>query len=409
VTVRLVNVDWQQALDVILKINDMGYEIDANVIRVAKLSKLAAERKERDEAKKREEEAKKREEEAKKAAVLAVKEEKKTEPLKMETIAVNYAKASELAKNLDRVKSPDRKDETIAIDDRTNKLIVSAAPDTLTRMKDLLKELDRPTPQVLIEARLVEATRSFSQSIGIEWGFVGNALNNSGAAGKNLTPVSIFSGASPTTIGPAPGGTQSIPAAISMPATSPTAAIGIIAGTIADNLAIAARISAGESENKLRTLSAPKVATLDNLEAEIKQGTQVPYTTVDSSGRTVVAFQEAFIKLKVTPHITNDRRVSMKVEAERSAPGDRIDYPGGFAFPVSTRKATTNVLVANGATIVIGGLMQSEERNSESRVPWISNIPVLGALFKSTSIGPQGKIELLIFLTPTILDEPKVS
>jgi len=135
----------------------------------------------------------------------------------------------------------------------------------------------------------------------------------------------------------------------------------------------------------------------------------VPYTTIDSSGRTVVAFQDAFIRLKVTPHITNDNRISMKVEAERSFPGDRVDFGGGFVFPINTRKATTNVLVSNGATIVIGGLLQSDERWSESRVPWISKVPVLGSLFKSTSIGPEGKIELLIFLTPTILEEPRVS
>jgi type IV pilus assembly protein PilQ len=135
----------------------------------------------------------------------------------------------------------------------------------------------------------------------------------------------------------------------------------------------------------------------------------VPYTTIDSSGRTVVAFQDAFIRLKVTPHITNDRRISMKVEAERSFPGDRVDFSGGFVFPINTRKATTNVLVSNGSTIVIGGLLQSDERWAESRVPWLSKVPVLGALFKSTSIGPQSKIELLIFLTPTILEETKLS
>ncbi|MFA5026912.1 MAG: AMIN domain-containing protein [Candidatus Methylomirabilota bacterium] len=409
VTVRLVNVDWQQALEVILKINDMGYEIDGNVIRVAKLAKLAAERKERDEAKKREDDARIRAAAEQKKKVDEVKEEKKKEPPTMETIAVNYAKASELAKSFDRVKSTDRKDETIAFDDRTNKLIVNAAAETLTKFKGLLKELDRATPQVLIEARLVEATRNFSQSLGVEWGFAASAMNNS--PGRNLTPISIFSGLSGASIGPVPVGGigAAIPVAISMPATSPTASIGIIAGNILDNLALAARITAGESENKLRTLSAPRVATLDNMEAEIKQGTQVPYTTVDSSGRTVVAFQEAFIRLKVKPHITNDRRISMTVEAERSSPGDRIDYSGGFAFPVNTRKATTNVLVNNGSTIVIGGLLQSEERNSETRVPWLSSVPVLGALFKNTSIGPQGKIELLIFLTPTILDEQKVS
>jgi type IV pilus assembly protein PilQ len=147
-----------------------------------------------------------------------------------------------------------------------------------------------------------------------------------------------------------------------MPASTPTAAVGVIANALFSNrLALGARISAGEAEGKARTLSAPKVATLDNQEAEIKQGQQVPYTTVDSSGRTVIAFADAFIRLKVTPHITNDRRVSMKVEAERSFPGDVVNYSGGFVYPINTRKATTNVLVANGSTIVIGGLLQTDE------------------------------------------------
>jgi type IV pilus assembly protein PilQ len=270
-------------------------------------------------------------------------------------------------------------------------------------MKDLLLQLDKPTPQVLIEARLVEATRTFSQSLGIEWGFSGNAaLSNLQAA-----PVSIFSSLVGTDL-TLP--TTTVPISISVPASSPTASVGIIANSLFSNrLLLGTRLSAGEAEGKARTLSAPKVATLDNQEAEIKQGTQVPYTTVDSSGRTVIAFADAFIRLKVTPHITNDRRVSMKVEAERSFPGDVVNYSGGFVYPINTRKATTNVLVANGSTIVIGGLLQTDERWAESRVPWISKVPMLGALFKNTAIGPEQKVELLIFLTPTILEEAKVS
>jgi type IV pilus assembly protein PilQ len=195
-----------------------------------------------------------------------------------------------------------------------------------------------------------------------------------------------------------------------MPATSPTASVGIIAGNLFnDRLALGLRLSAGESEGKVRTLSAPRIATLDNKQAEIKQGTQIPYTTIDSSGRTVIAFIDAFIRLKVTPHITNDRRISMEVEAERSFPADRIDFAGGFSFPINTRKAQTNVLASNGSTVVIGGLMQSDERTTESRIPWISKVPVLGSLFKSTSVGPEAKVELLIFLTPTILEEASVS
>jgi type IV pilus assembly protein PilQ len=401
VTVRLVNVEWQQALDVILRINGMGYEIDGNIIRVAPQTRLAAEQRARDDARARELKAR---EDALKAEREAKKEQVQLEPLTDAIIAVNYAKAADVVKNLDRLKTPGRPDVSIFVDDRTNKLIIRETEASVARMRVLLRELDRPTPQVLIEARIVEAKRSFTQSLGIEWGFLGNAQM---ANLQNPNPVSLFTSSVGTTL-QVP--TTSIPLSISMPATDPTASVGIIANSLfGGRLALGTRISAGESEQKLRVLSAPKVATADNQEAEIKQGTQVPYTTIDSSGRTVIAFQDAFIRLKVTPHITNDGRIAMKVEAEKSAQGTRIDYAGGFAFPIDTSKATTNILVTNGATIVLGGLLQSNEGWTENRVPWISKVPVLGSLFKSTSIGPDSKTELLIFLTPTILEEPRTS
>jgi type IV pilus assembly protein PilQ len=402
VTVRLVNVDWQQALDVILRINGMGYEIDGNIIRVAPTARLAEEQTARQAAR-----DKKDERERAEIVRLAKgkEEEKKVEPLIDEVVSVNYAKATDVVKNLDRLKTQGRPEVGIVVDDRTNKLIIRETAGALAKMKDLLLQLDKPTPQVLIEARLVEATRNFSQSLGIEWGFSGNAA----LANLQASPVSIFSSSVGTDL-LAPVAGSTLPLAISMPASTPTAAVGVIANALFNNrLALGVRISAGEAEGKARTLSAPKVATLDNQEAEIKQGQQVPYTTVDSSGRTVIAFADAFIRLKVTPHITNDRRVSMKVEAERSFPGDVVNYSGGFVYPINTRKATTNVLVADGSTIVIGGLLQTDERWSENRVPWISKVPMLGALFKNTSIGPENKVELLIFLTPTILKDANVS
>ena len=186
-------------------------------------------------------------------------------------------------------------------------------------------------------------------------------------------------------------------------------AIGLTLGSIRNGALLGLQLSAAETENKIRTLSAPKVMTLDNIEAEVRQGTQVPYTTIDSSGRTVVAFQDAFIRLKVTPRITNDRRISMKVEAERTFPGDRIDFAGGFAFPLNQRKANTNVLINNGATLVIGGLLQTDERYSESRLPFLADIPFLSLLFKNKNVGPDQRLELLIFLTPTIVEEQRVS
>jgi type IV pilus assembly protein PilQ len=402
VTVRLVNVDWQQALDVILKINNMGYELDGNIIRVAPLAKLAAERKLKEDQKRAEEDAR--------AAAAKRREteqqiQRAVEPLETEVIAVNYAKAGDVVKNLDRLKTMGRPDTSIAVDDRTNKLIIKETRATLDRMVQLLKQLDLPTPQVLIEARLVEAQRNFAQSLGIEWGFAANINTN-----LQVPPVSVFGSpvGTPLVPTPAPGGGV-IPLAVSLPASSPTIGVGLVANSLFSNrLAIQARISAAENDGKAKTLSAPRVATLDNQEAEIKQGTQVPYTTVDSSGRTVVAFQDAFIRLKVTPHITNDRRVSMKVEAERTDPGTQINFTGGFAFPLNTRKATTNVLVSNGGTIVIGGLLQTTDNEAESAVPWLSKVPVLGWMFKSDSIS-KTRVELLIFLTPTILEEPRLS
>ncbi|HSB70600.1 MAG TPA: type IV pilus secretin PilQ [Candidatus Methylomirabilis sp.] len=392
VTVRLVNVEWQQALDVILKINNMGYELDGNIIRVAPLGKLQAERRAR--------------EDARSAAAKAQRDEEKTktelEPLETRVIAVNYAKAGEVVKNLDRLKTLGRPDASIAVDDRTNKLIVKETRGTLDKMVDLLKQLDQATPQVLIEARLVESTRSFSQSLGVEYGFVKNATAGSRA-------LSVFTSQVGTNIQVPDGSTANpIPIAISFPAGG-TSPIGIGFSLLGEKGALLARLSAAESEQKIKTLSAPKVATLDNQEAEIRQGSQVPYTTVDSSGRTVVAFQDAFIRLKVTPHITNDRRVSMKVEAERTFPGARIDFAGGFAFQLQQRKATTNVLASNGATIVIGGLLQTDDSVSDTGIPWLMRVPVLGAFFKSHSIGPNDRTELLIFLTPTILEEPRLS
>jgi type IV pilus assembly protein PilQ len=400
VTVRLINVEWEQALDVILKINNLDYEMDGNIIRVAPRAKLATERQDRQ--KERQEAAK-----AVQEAAKAVVEEKRAEPLVDRVIAVNYAKAADVVKNLDRLKTPGRTDASVVVDDRTNTLIIRETAATIAKMEVLLKRLDIPTPQVLIEARIVEATRTFSQSLGVEYGFSTNTFNTSGSQGKAMTPVSVFTSSVGTTL-QVP--TTTIPLGISFPAsgTNP-AGVGITFGSLASNLMLGVRLSAAEQEGRVRTLSAPKVATLDNLEAEIRQGTQVPYTTVDSSGRTVVAFQDAFIRLKVTPHITNDRRVSMKVEAERSFPGDRIDFAGGFAFTLNQRKASTNILVANGATIVIGGLMQTNDTQAESGLPWLKNIPVFGWMFKNQSMGPNEKTELLLFLTPTILEEPRLS
>lgn len=388
VTVRLTNVEWRQALDVILKVNNFGYEEVDNIIRVARLDALQREQAEKA-----------------KLVTLEVEKRKEEPPPDPRTFAVNFAKVSEIAKHFERLKKHPK--ASIIPDERTSTLIVRDEPSAIAEMEKLLKQLDIPTPQVLIEARIVEATREFTQSLGITWGGAETHGLGPGATTRfNIFGTTAGAALTAPTISP----TGPVPLFVNFPAIGPApAALGIIFGSIANRFVLGAQLSAAETERKIRTLSAPKVTTLDNEEAEMKQGTQVPFTTIDASGRTVVSFIDAFIRLKVKPHITPDKRVSMKVEAERSFPGARIDFAGGFSFPIETRKATTNILVPSGGTIVIGGLLQSQETVSEDRVPFLSRIPFLGFFFKRHNVGPDARIELLIFLTPTVLETPKLS
>ncbi len=496
VTIRLVSVEWRQALDLILRSKDLSYEQDGNVIYVgskseiqkAKLDRAEDIRKADEAIKKMEQEARLREiqieeekrkaegerrkaEEARKKAeeeerryaeepqctkviqlahTKASEVKKHLDPLKTRrgsvevdertnTIIVNdvqsaclkmaaiakdldappkdpfvtrlipfnYAKAADLRTSLAPLKTPQG---TVIVDERSSRVIIKDLPPVVEKMEMVLKQIDIPTPQVLIEARIVEASRQFSQSLGVQWGG-GSLLTTPGRS-----PVTLFGGSSQASGGggitfpPLPSGGP-VPLALNLPALATGAspfALGATIGTLSNKLLLGIQLSAAEREGRIRTLSSPRVATQDNEEAEIKQGTQVPFTTIDASGRTVVSFQDAFIKLKVKPHITPDGRVSMKVEAERSFAGDRIDFSGGFAFPINTRKATTNILVQNGSTVVIGGLLQSTEQIADDRVPVLGRIPILGWLFKRQSIGPDERVELLIFLTPSVLQESRL-
>jgi len=390
VTVRLVDVDWEKALETILRINNLDYVWEDNIIRVASAGKLEAERA------------------ARAKAALAVQDVKRAAPLKTEILKVNYAKPADVVKALDKLKTPGR--GSISVDDRTASLIIEDIEETIRSMKKLLAELDVPTPQVMIEARLVEILANHSRELGIEWG--GRFNPGFSGTGGQMGISDIFGAAAGTitNVTPAAGtgflATEVIPRAINLPTASTAGGIGITFGRADGRLVLGARLSLFETQGKSRTLSTPRITTLDNEEAEIKVGTQVPFTTVDSSGRTVIAFQDAFLRLKVTPHVTADKHVSMKIEAENTTQGTRIDFSGGFAFPLNTRKATTRLLVGDGSTAVIGGLVQTTESTTENKVPWLGNIPVLGWLFKNRSefIEPT-RTELLIFITPSLVEE----
>lgn len=389
VTVRLVDVDWEKALETILRINNFDYVWEENIIRVATRAKLDAEAA------------------ARAKATLAVQDVKRAAPLRTAILNVNYARAGDIVKALDKVKTPGR--GSISVDERTASLIIEDTEDTIQKMRELLARLDVPTPQVMIEARLVEITADHSRELGIEWG--GNYNPGTPSGGGSAIGISDIFGAAATAILPPAAATgflagQAIPHAINLPSTQTAGSFGVTAGRVDGKLVLGARLSLFETQGKSRTLSTPRITTLDNEEAEIRVGTQVPFTTVDSSGRTVIAFQDAFLRLKVTPHVTADKHVSMKIEAENTVQGARIDFAGGVAFPLNQRKATTRLLVANGSTAVIGGLVQTLETDRETKVPWLGNIPVLGWLFKSRAqnIEPE-RTELLIFITPTLVEE----
>ncbi|WP_337288502.1 type IV pilus secretin PilQ [Candidatus Methylomirabilis sp.] len=488
VSVRLDNVEWRQALDVILRTKNLSYEQDGNVIYVGTKSEIQDSKNKRaeeiekaaqknlrieetkrkvEEERRRAEEERRRAEEAERrlageppcarvirlAHTKAVDMKKHLERLKTrrgsieleettntlivnevgdvcqqmaalakeldlppkdpfvtKLLKFNYSKAIDLKAHLTTLKTPQG---SIIVDERSSQVIVKDLPEAVDRVETLLKQIDIPTPQVLIEARIVEATRKFSQSLGIQWGGTGIPTSPGSTTGStvfggsgNSIQFPSGSGLPPTSGGGVPFG--SVPLAMNLPVASPHFAVGMTIGSLANRFLVGAQLTAAENEGRIKTLSSPRVATQDNEEAEIKQGTQVPYTTIDSSGRTVVQFQDAFIKLKVKPHITPDGRVAMKVEAERSFPGNRVDFVGGFVFPINTRKATTNVLVQNGSTLVIGGLLQSTETIIEDKVPTFGDIPILGWLFKRRSIGPDERVELLIFLTPSILQESRL-
>ena len=391
VTVRLVDVPWDRALDNILRINGLGYVREDNIIRVAKADTLRKER-----------EARRKE--------FQQEEEAPSEPLQTEILRVSYADAKKVVDNLNKIKS---KRGSISVDDRTASLLIQDTEGNIEKMRVVLRELDQPTPQVMIEGRIVTVDSSHTRSLGIQWGFQRTHVDPSTTNDAFvLSQVFGDTGVSLPTGGATPSGaaapaavTAGVPAAVNLPIAGPAGAFGLILGRVNDTFRLQAQLTALEEENITRTLSTPRIVALDNEEAIIKQGEEIPFTTVDSSGRTTVTFKEAVLSLTVTPHVTADRRISLKVKATDDAVGDQITFAGGFAFAFNRNEATSSLLVDNGTTVVIGGVRSRTENVNENRVPFLGSIPVLGWLFKNRTenLKPE-TTELLIFITPTILE-----
>ena len=267
----------------------------------------------------------------------------------------------------------------------------------------MVARLDTSTPQVLIEARIVEVETAFARELGIQWGgsYRAGSTTQFGMTGAQDVSGASNPGAPIVAATTNPFTSSSPPGnwAVNLPAAIGSGAGGGIAfGILKDNLRLDLTLTALESSGNLKIVSSPKVVTVDNKEATIEQGTQIPYSTVSASG-TNTQFIDATLRLKVTPHITPDGRVSMKVDAQNDSPGEAT--PTG-QLAINKKKATTEVLIQDGETAVIGGIMQVARQESQSGLPWLSKIPVLGYLFRKDTNTARNR-ELLIFITPKVI------
>ncbi|HEX6766812.1 MAG TPA: type IV pilus secretin PilQ, partial [Polyangiaceae bacterium] len=387
VTIRMRNVPWDQALDVVLQSKGLGMVRQGNMIRVAPLSDLEKERE---------------------LQIARRQQEVKLAPLETRLIPVSYAQANEVQ---DRVRPLLSERGSIAVDQRTNVLIARDIAGNLNQIEELIRSLDTQTPQVLVEARIVEATSRYLHDVGIQWGgdgtFSAATGNPTGLAFPNS--VGVVGGASdgntPTAgLSPFSNNVANPNFAVNLPATVGTGqggAIGLSFGSIDNTVNLAVRLSAAESSGLLRILSSPRVLTLDNHEARIAQGTLIPFSQVSSQG-VQTTFQEAKLQLLVQPHVTADGSVSMHVKINRDEPDFNQTSARGDPT-ILKREAETDLLVMDGHTAVIGGIYTRNTGRNLDQVPFFGDIPLLGLLFQRRR-SSDSRSELVIFLTPRIVN-----
>jgi len=373
VTLKLLNVPWDQALDLILKLNNLGQIREGNILWIDTLANIT---KLRDDAAR-----------AKEATL-------KAEELVTRIIYLNY---SDAAKSVDVAKSNLSPRGEIKVDARTNALVIRDIPDNVTRAEKVIHDLDQRTPQVQIEARIVQANKTFSRGLGIQWGL--NSISTSTGGLKN-SPITVNVGASGQTFGaPASDFLVNLPAITTL-STIPTAGllVGKFLGTTAT---LDLRLSAGEALGQTKIVSAPKIITLDNKPAKIEQGSQVPFQTTSLQG-TQTTFVDATLTLNVTPHvIPHANTVRLEVKATKNSIGPAVSQAGPT---IDKKEATTEILLRDGETTVLGGIFEETRTDSTQGVPWFNRIPFLGWLFKREDVSVN-QTELLVFITPIIIKE----
>jgi type IV pilus assembly protein PilQ len=391
VTLRLKDVPWDQALDIILQSKGLGVRKSGNVLWIAPKDELAAKEQVDLEARK-------------KVAEL--------EPLRTQSFQLNYTKAEEVAKGLtgqgggsgtqaSRILSPRG---SVIFETRTNQLFVSDIPSKLEEVQQLIIKIDIPVRQVLIEARIVEASDSFGRALGVKLGGTDLRGSPTGAGvsvGGNYAAIGVQTGQTSGSIDFANSQLVSFPANVSSSVfAGPAASVALSLFSSSVNRFLNLELSALESEGKGKIVSSPRVITADQVEALIEQGTELPYQQATSSGATSVSFRKANLALKVTPQITPEGNVILNVDVNKDSVG--IATVSGFA--IDTKHVKTQVLVENGGTVVIGGIFTQNETNTVNKVPLLGDLPVLGYLFRNT-VRSSAKTELLVFITPKIVTD----
>jgi type IV pilus assembly protein PilQ len=415
VSLRLNDVPWDQALEIVLQQKNLAMRKNGNVIWIAPQDELAA-----------------RDEQAIKARETAVAAEQP----RLELFQLNYIQAEELVSMLTKDKDDKSKDKAsaflssvgkISIDKRTNQAFIYDVPSKLEMIASLLKQIDRPVRQVLIEARIVEADTNFTKSLGVRLGGHDHKGMNVGHGSGDLRfglsgssndayahlpeagsypATAIITNIDPTTgqmtyTREVPTPTLKDSQLVNLPVQNPAGQIALTLMNRAKTMLLTLELSALEADGKGKTISSPRIMTMDQMEATIQQGMRVPYLVSTPSGATSVQWQDANLSLKVKPHITPDGRVMLKLKITKNALGPQVSAMLGYS--IKTKEVESDVLVDNGGTVVIGGIYEQEERDTTTRVPFLGDLPYVGFLFK-TRERKDNRTELLVMITPKIID-----
>jgi type IV pilus assembly protein PilQ len=385
VTVRLSNVPWPQALQIVLQSKGLASRLEGRVLWVAPQGEWAQREKMQLDAK---------------AALEAVS------PVQMMSMRLQYARATDVAQRLQGAGSGGggrwlSSRGSVLAEPRTNQLFISDLPQRLTEVQKILTQLDIPVRQVLIEARIVEADDQFGQSLGVR---LGAGLAVPLRVNQSANTLALGAGNADTGAGVVTGNQVKLPAGSAGQTlnTPPSFAVSLF-NAAADRF-INVEISALEADGRGKVVSRPRVVTADQTKALIEQGTELPYQTASASGATSITFRKANLKLEVTPQITPDGSVVLEVDVNRDSVGQVT--PAGFA--INTKHVKTQVRVEDGGTVVLGGIYEETDRNNEAKVPGLGDVPGLGWLFKNRDQA-QRKSELLIFLTPRVMADGPAS